>query len=332
MRLTRRGDYNPVSSDDETANGLAPTSASGSSTTPAADNNQSSSSNATTRRQNLSLEVVSKEDTPLRESLTATKTLDSDDNDDDDDDDENCNDEAGADSIRVVVLDSAQKRFPIENVNPDWSVSKFKRVGARIHKVGPQQQRLIFRGKMLSDDDHVFVACDNDDNKKKKRKKTLRDYGIHTENDLIIHLFPKPRVVMTTSDSNVSGEAGGGGSGDGGGAHIPSIVIDEEEQQRRGQILVLGSVEIAESQNNVKMLSLLLFVICAMRLLALFSIAMGVVDEPQQDNNGSYGDDLIPPSDRGSGGNNTNSNSTGHHHHGYDPNDPSQQELEQRPW
>lgn len=72
------------------------------------------------------------------------------------------------------------------------------------------------------------------------------------------------------------------------GAHVPQIVLDEEEQERRGQILVLGSVEIAEAQNNVKLLSLLLLVVCSMRLLALFSIAMGVADD--QSNN----DDMIP--------------------------------------
>jgi hypothetical protein len=81
---------------------------------------------------------------------------------------------------------------------------------------------------------------------------------------------------------------GGGGGGGGGGAHIPSIIIDQDEQDRRGQILVLGSVEIAESQNNVKMLSLLLVMICSMRLLALFSIAMGTsssIDDVDVNNN-----------------------------------------------
>lgn len=72
------------------------------------------------------------------------------------------------------------------------------------------------------------------------------------------------------------------------GAHVPQIILDEEEQERRGQILVLGSVEIAEAQNNVKLLSLLLLVVCSMRLLALFSIAMGVAEDP------SYNDDAIP--------------------------------------
>ena len=118
---------------------------------------------------------------------------------------------------------------------------------------------------------------------------TLLENKINSS-DIIIHLFPKPRVVVTNSNSKDAGNntnTGGGGSDNNNdndddndddgpsGAHIPSIIINQEEQDRRGQILVLGSVEIAESQNNVKMLSLLLVMICSMRLLALFSIAMG---------------------------------------------------------
>ena len=184
--------------------------------------------------------------------------------------------------LSLIILDSAQKKFPIP-CDKTWTVGKFKKRSSRIHKVAPSQQRLIFRGKMLTKDDQ-----------------TLEENKLDT-NDLIVHLFPKPRVVVTATKKTASSEetetimnhsnnnhhnnSDDGDSGivdqdDNNGAHIPSIVIDQEEQDRRGQILVLGSVEIAESQNNVKMLSLLLVMICAMRLLALFSIAMGAVDEP----------------------------------------------------
>jgi len=178
--------------------------------------------------------------------------------------------------MSLTILDSAQKRFPIP-CDKNWTVGKFKRRSAKIHKVAPAQQRLIFRGKMLTKDEQ-----------------TLAENKLDT-NDLIVHLFPKPRVVVTATKNKAEPErirpAGADEDGDTGivdedahGAHVPSIVIDQEEQERRGQILVLGSVEIAESQNNIKMLSLLLVMICAMRLLALFSIAMGAVEDTSQPN------------------------------------------------
>lgn len=78
---------------------------------------------------------------------------------------------------------------------------------------------------------------------------------------------------------------------EGSGAHVPQIVLDEDEQQRRGQILVLGSAEIAESQNNVKLSSLLLLVMSGMRLLTLFSVATGAAAETQS----MYTtDDIVP--------------------------------------
>jgi len=187
--------------------------------------------------------------------------------------------------MSLTILDSAQKKFPIP-CDKHWTVGKFKRRSAQIHKVAPAQQRLIFRGKMLTNDEQ-----------------TLEENKLDT-NDLIVHLFPKPRVVVTAKKDNETNDgsfhrnrpAGSDEDGDTGivdedfhGAHIPSIVIDQDEQDRRGQILVLGSVEIAESQNNVKMLSLLLVMICAMRLLSLFSIAMGAVDETNSNYHGGPG-------------------------------------------
>jgi len=200
-------------------------------------------------------------DEPIVSDENATRSL----VDEDDEEDEDL-------PMSLVILDSAQKKFPIP-CDKRWTVGKFKKQSAKIHKVAPAQQRLIFRGKMLTKDEE-----------------TLEENKLDT-NDLIVHLFPKPRVVVTAPKKTIDKETENinrnpDDDGDSGivdedhGAHVPSIVIDQEEQDRRGQILVLGSVEIAESQNNVKMLSLLLVMICAMRLLALFSIAMGAVDEP----------------------------------------------------
>jgi len=180
--------------------------------------------------------------------------------------------------ITVIILDSAQKRFPVD-VDPEWKVQKFKVVGAEIHKVAPASQRLIFRGRMLED------------------SKTLKEMGI-CHDDVIIHLFPKPRVTVVT-DSSVTSASTSAQEQDNGGAHVPQIILDQEEQQRRGQILVLGSYEIAEAQNNVRLLSLLLGTICVMRLLALLTIATGADEVP------AYQDDLAPPGSGSATGNRT---------------------------
>ena len=242
----------------------------------------SSSSNNNRRHRRLNYTSVASEavdeedddtfrDEPVASSASAA--------DDDINSSEVDHDEAQAEGLplTLIILDSAQKKFPIP-CDKRWTVGKFKKQSAKIHKVEPAQQRLIFRGKMLTKDDQ-----------------TLEENKLDAK-DLIVHLFPKPRVVVTASKktNNETGSINHPNNDDGdsgivdedhNGAHIPSIVIDQEEQDRRGQILVLGSVEIAESQNNVKMLSLLLVMICAMRLLALFSIAMGAVDEPIPYNN-----------------------------------------------
>jgi hypothetical protein len=241
--------------------------------------------------QNVSMENVSKEDTPLNSKALLDADTGVDLVDDDGDGD------ASITNLTVIILDSAQKKFPVP-CHSQWTVGKFKRISSKIHKVAPSQQRLIFRGKMLTND-----------------SQTLEELKIDTDN-VIIHLFPKPRVVVTSNDgSNMSDasameptSASGSSNGVSGGAHIPSIVIDQDEQQRRGQILVLGSVEIAESQNNVKMLSLLLLVICSMRLLALFSIAMGVAEEPASGGNNNHNSTDHSPEGAGSGSSGTTNN------------------------
>jgi len=218
---------------------------------------------------------------PVTTTTTISRTMKSlvdDESDNEEDEKEKDTNENANEMITIIILDSAQKKFPIQ-CHPSWTVGKFKYQSSLVHKVHPKQQRLIFRGKMLTND-----------------TQTLEQQHI-IASDITVHLFPKPIIKITpttTNTTNTNGGSGQGnsnnnnnasndngetedgtGSGGGGGAHVPSIVIDQEEQDRRGQILVLGSVEIAESQNNVKMLSLLLVMICAMRLLSLFSIAMG---------------------------------------------------------
>jgi Ubiquitin family len=161
--------------------------------------------------------------------------------------------EDNGERIIVVVMDPAQSKFEI-SANPNWTIQKFKDLSMTVHKVPPASQRLIYRGKMLAD------------------QTTLRDAGI-TKDRIIIHLFPKPRVVVSSE------ERSSGQPDDEGGAHVPQIVLDPREAEMRSSILVLGSAEIMEAQNNVKLLSFLLLIICSMELLALFTIMLGVPDD-----------------------------------------------------
>ena len=80
--------------------------------------------------------------------------------------------------INVVLMDAAQTKFNIK-CDKQWSVSEFKEASASVTKVGPQMQRLIHMGKLLQD------------------AETLEHYGI-SEDGKIIHLFPKPNVVINT--------------------------------------------------------------------------------------------------------------------------------------
>eukprot|EP00957_Ditylum_brightwellii_P150464 11457477-Ditylum_brightwellii.AAC.1 len=169
--------------------------------------------------------------------------------------------------INIIVLDSAQTKFTIP-CDATWTIAEFKKVSSTVHKIAPKSQRLIFMGKLLSDD-----------------SKTLKDYGVE-EDGKIVHLFPKPNIVMVPSTSDAEGECGGNSTGVGRsnsstGAHVPQIILDAEEANRQTQIRILSSHEIFEAQNRVKLLSFILLIWCSMELLTLFTIFLGVpADEP----------------------------------------------------
>jgi len=179
--------------------------------------------------------------------------------------------------ITVTVLDYTQKKWRI-TVRPSATVQTLKLEGAKIHKVAADRQRLIYLGKQLADDG------------------ILEDCGIN-EDDLIIHLFPKPRVVIKDESPSVATNDTTEEEDDG--ARVPTIVLDAAEAERRSQILVLGSADYIEAQNNVKLFSFMLLIISSIELLNLTAIALGV---PQQDGSGEFGplsedDDIFGPTD-----------------------------------
>ncbi|CAB9511633.1 expressed unknown protein [Seminavis robusta] len=165
--------------------------------------------------------------------------------------------------VTIVILDPAQKKFFIPAYT-HWSISKFKRKGAKIHKVAPPSQRLIYRGQLLQD------------------SSTLEGCGLSADK-LIVHLFPKPRVVIQQQQPGVDEE-----QPQPTGAHIPQIVLNPDEAEQRAHILVLGSADFLEAQNNVKLFSFLLLVISSIELFNLLLILMGVPPDNGNGNNSGH--------------------------------------------
>lgn len=178
--------------------------------------------------------------------------------------------------IAVTILDFAQTKFTVR-VNPSSTVARFKQIGSTVHKVPVVLQRLIYHGKLLQDD------------------KTLKECGIE-QDGVIVHLFPKPRVVIaddaasaTTSNADDASANETGGTG-----RVPTIVLDPEEAERRSQILVLGSVEYIEAQNNVKLFSFMLLIISSIELLNLLAVALGVPQQEAAANANSHNSNFPP--------------------------------------
>ena len=212
--------------------------------------------------------------------------------------------------LTVVILDVAQKKFQVP-VHPTASVAALKEAGAKIHKVSSDRQRLIYRGKMLQDEDN------------------LADVGI-TSDRTIVHLFPKPRVVIKENHStanaseSATGEANSNrtsssnhesGDEEDQGARVPTIVLDADEAERRSQILVLGSSDYLEAQNNVKLFSFMLLIISSIELMNLLAVALGVPQEEANEGGGispngeftvTIDDDIFNTSDPSPAQNSTN--------------------------
>jgi Ubiquitin family len=203
--------------------------------------------------------------------------------------------------LEVIILDFTHARFTVEL--PDGpsisTVRDLKVAGSRHHSVVPQQQRLIFQGRLLSDD-----------------TATLQDCGIH--HGSIVHLFPKPRVVVVnsntpnTNNNTSSTDEPTTASAAAAEGRVPTILVDEAEHARRGQILVLGSADYLEAVNNVKLFSFMLLIISTIELLNLIAVALGEGDPSSMSNDVipyMEHDDFFPnDDDTAMNGNNNNSN------------------------
>lgn len=179
--------------------------------------------------------------------------------------------------IIVSILDSAQNKFEI-NVPPDSTVMDLKVRGQEVHSIPPEKQRLICMGQLLQDD------------------KLIRDHNI--VNGSIIHLFPKPNVVITESSGNGNNVPGSPSSpnpllnspGSARGAHVPQIIMNTEEINRQSSILILSSHEAYETMHRIRLLSFLLLMYASLQMLRDISIYF----TPSS----TYGHDvIIPPGD-----------------------------------
>lgn len=205
-------------------------------------------------------------------------------------------------SITITILDTAHSKFDVR-ADPSWTVARFKRAGTARHGVAASGQRLIYMGRLLDD------------------MTTLEECGLGAsdsagEENKIVHLFPKPNVVVRTEDEhgdvNTALNAGGNGGDSSAasnpntgspagssGAHVPQIYLDANEAS--SPVLILSSQEIFEAMHRVKLLSFLLLIMSSMELLTLFSIMMGGVPDSDAANGynsyGGGGYEDIPPGD-----------------------------------
>jgi Ubiquitin family len=194
-------------------------------------------------------------------------------------------------TITVTILDFMHQKFQV-TVPVDGTVLDLKRCGYLIHKVPVSRQRLIYLGKLLADDSSLVSS------------KVI-------SNGITIHLFPKPRVIVVDNNNNntnggksstdsTSGDSTSVGdstndnetnnddnatNNNAGGARVPTIVMNADEAERRSHILVLGSPDYLEAQNNVKLFSFMLLIISSIEILNILTIALKIpeIQQPQQE-------------------------------------------------
>lgn len=199
------------------------------------------------------------------------------------------------DQIIVTILDSAQNKFFI-NVLTDSTVLELKQRGHEVHSIPPEQQRLISMGQLLQDD------------------KLIADHNII--NGSIVHLFPKPNVVITEANANGNSNRSSGSQGnsnfnfstngsphnsngdnEGGSttsssrAHVPQIIMDSNEVNRQSSILILSTHEAYETMHRIRLLSFLLLMYSSIHMLRDISMYIAPpMNDPRQNI-------IIPPGD-----------------------------------
>jgi Ubiquitin family len=186
-------------------------------------------------------------------------------------------------TITVTILDYTHKRWNVmlpKDSAATLTVLDLKRAGAAVHQIPIASQRLIHRGALLDNATTLAAA--------------------HITHETVVHLFPKPRVIVVNgeqSGSEQSQQSNTGNSDDDGGARIPTIVYDQAEADRRGEILVLSSMDYIEAVNNVKLFSFMLLIVSSMELLNLIGLFLGGGGDAQMESSNNPSDpyDTVMP-------------------------------------
>lgn len=178
--------------------------------------------------------------------------------------------------ISVTILDSAQNKFDI-SIPANATVLQLKTLGHDVHSIPPEKQRLISMGQLLRDE------------------KLITDHNI--VHGSIVHLFPKPNVIITdssnTSENNAESSSHGhsqDAENTNTGAHVPQIVMDSNEVNRQSSILILSTHEAYETMHRIRLLSFLLLMYSSIQMLRDVSIYLA----PPTDNDENV---IIPPGD-----------------------------------
>lgn len=220
--------------------------------------------------------------------------------------------------LNITILDSTQKKFHLI-ANSQWTTSQLKECGYKIHNVPPFQQRLICMGKLLQDDKRLeeqgLVVNNNNNN----NSSGTGHGSVGNGNSVIVHLFPKPNVVIAndnhnddncennTSTNETNSNNDNNNSNNNSGAHVPQIILNRDEVSRVGQILVLSSHEAYETLHRLRLLCFLLLAYCTLQILRDVTIYLAPPDGSNTGMNSGY----YLPTDDGIGGG-SGSGITGH--------------------
>jgi len=188
--------------------------------------------------------------------------------------------------ITVILLDGVQKRFEVSLDPSRDTLMTLREKGSEVHQVPPNRQRLIFMGRLLTED---------------QNDSTIKELNI--EDGMVVHIFPKPRIVslVNTQAKDFDGKSSTEHDGDNSidqnnntessnnnspaGAHVPSITIDPNAfDNTHGESgAVVQTVEIFESAQKVKMLAFILLVVSGMEILKLLTEAASSMNEDDND-------------------------------------------------
>jgi hypothetical protein len=156
---------------------------------------------------------------------------------------------AGPPRFPVRILDTSGREHTIDAGSAQATVASVREKVAEATGVPPALQRLIFCGKMLTD------------------QQTLESVGVQPQ--VVVHLFARPAPPAGSAGAAGAGVGVGGGDGVGG---QPGGAggVGAGAQFTGGWMPGFGDPELIRSTHSVRLLSSCLVAVCTMQLLLLF--------------------------------------------------------------